>query len=195
MGRACREHGPESAGKQVALARLDADKVRYEIEQAEARKNILVKYTIPIRLKERRAAAELARSKAMMKKAEWSLANDVVARLEREATHFDALALTPAEHAAMDRFAALEKPWRAILARRDAIGKADPATRDELGKLLGDFAKALGEAEQRLVVRPRGPARRARRRDHGPGPARAVTRAARRPDFGRIRRVRTRHVE
>jgi hypothetical protein len=140
--------GAESAGNQVAIARFEADRVRIEIEQAEAKKNSLVKYTIPIGLKQRQAAVELARSKAMMLKAEWSLANDVVARLEREADRIDADAPTRAEHAALDKFTALEKPWKAILARRADIAKADPAARDELGKLLGDFGRSLDEAER-----------------------------------------------
>ena len=79
------------------------------------------------------------------------LAKDTEARLEKEVKDVDAdvaaRQLTPAEESALRKFAALEPGWTAILARREAIEKDDPAKRDESKRILDDLAKALREAE------------------------------------------------
>lgn len=135
------------AENQVQSARFSIDKAKFTLEQANVAKEVLLKYTKPKTLLGLRAEGKKAEADALAKKAELGLAKDVAARLERDARRIDDRALTPAEHAAMAKFAALETSWRAILARRGEIEKADPAKRDELKKLLGDFAKALNEAD------------------------------------------------
>ncbi len=137
----------KQAENQVMADKFRIESAKLSCEQADVSKDVFLKYSRDRRLHELRAEVEKARSVFLAKQAESSLARDLEARLEREASRIDAHAPTPAEHAALDRFLALEKPWRAILARRDAIEKADPAKRAELKRSLDDLAKSLLEAE------------------------------------------------
>jgi hypothetical protein len=138
----------KSAENEVEADKLRIDAARFRCEQAAVAKDVLVKYTKEIRSRQLRAEVEKARAEALAKEAELGLARDIEARIERHAQSIDNRALTPAEFAALDKFSALEKAWRAILARRGEIEKPDPAKRDELKKTLGDFAGALDETDR-----------------------------------------------
>lgn len=138
----------KSAENQFQAARFDLDRAKLALEQAETSKEVLLKFTKEKTLKGLRAEVEKAKSNMFMKQAELLLARDVEARLEREGGPPDGRDLTPAEKAALARFGALEAPWRAILGRRDAIEKDDPAGRDEIKRKLDDFTKALDEADR-----------------------------------------------
>jgi hypothetical protein len=136
-----------SAEYQVLADKFGIDKAKFTLEQAETSKEVLLKFTKDKTIKELKAAIEMAKSDMLMKEMEVSLTRDAERRLERDAQHTDNRELTAGERAALAKFSALEEPWRAILARRGEIEKADPAKRDEWKKILDDFAKALNEAD------------------------------------------------
>jgi hypothetical protein len=108
---------------------------------------VLLKFTKDKTLIELKAKVEESRADALMRQGEMEIARVAERRLASDIDHIDARALTPGERAALAKFAALEKSWRALLARRGEIEKGDPAKRDELKKLLDDFARALNEAD------------------------------------------------
>jgi hypothetical protein len=139
------------AEARAMAAKFGVQKAKFGLEQAEVSRDVLVKYTKEKRLHELHAEVEKAASIAVRKKAEILLAQDTQARLEREAKDIDvdiaARPLSPAEKAALKKFAALGPSWKASLARRDSIEKDDAATRDESKRMLDDFTKALRDAE------------------------------------------------
>ncbi len=138
----------DSAEARVQADKFGVDKERLGIEQAETKKHVLLKYQGPKRLKELGAEVEKAKSVALARKAEWELAKGAEAQAELNALVIDDRALTPAEWAALAKFGALEPAWKGIIARRDAIEKADPAKRAEMRRMVDDFAKSLDEADR-----------------------------------------------